>query len=64
MLCDKCKLKATLPATGRCNECGSGTSSVLYKLCTKCSRDKQECQLCRTPIVPDPFADLFGDGNN
>lgn len=39
-----------LPATGRCEECGSGTNTMSNDLCEECSKRLGQCEVCRAPV--------------
>jgi len=45
-LCKKCEQMMVIGSIGKCTNCGGKTSSGAYKLCKKCSKKLNKCQLC------------------
>ena len=50
MRCKKCTSINVVSAIGHCSACGALTSSMMYQLCDQCSKNKNECQVCRVSI--------------
>lgn len=61
MRCDEHSAPAIqLPATGTCEECGTGTNTMSKKLCEECSEQLGQCEVCRTPVENQKSGDQTG----
>ncbi|MHA2363358.1 MAG: hypothetical protein ACXAC7_05335 [Candidatus Hodarchaeales archaeon] len=42
-------------AEGSCADCGKPTTSIAYKLCRGCAKDKQVCGMCLMPVQSNKY---------
>jgi len=67
-LCEKCRNGVYIQSLGRCQSCGEATGSGAFKICPKCSAEKNRCEHClarlngpkrppnaKTPKRPQPI---------
>lgn len=48
MLCPNCTRYSWQSTAGTCAHCSAATPNYYQKLCTQCSTDLDECEICRT----------------
>ena len=71
MKCNKCIGAVGLPAIGHCSGCGAMIGRMSDTFCGQCSKTKNACQGCGTPLTPansnstgDAAPDTSGIGND
>ncbi|MFA7339884.1 MAG: hypothetical protein WC028_24080 [Candidatus Obscuribacterales bacterium] len=52
MKCNNCAGGMGLPAMGNCSGCGAMIGQMSDKYCAQCSKTKNACQTCGTPLTP------------
>jgi hypothetical protein len=54
MLCSACATKFFIKNIGKCEKCGTMTSSGQFTLCDKHSKELNECAACREKLADKP----------